>query len=276
MSEILSPAEHEFRTAMLSRQQPLLGETGARRLEDAVVAHAGLGGGGALTLELLARAGIRRFRLLDRDCYEPSNLNRQVFATAATVGRPKVEVAAERLQQINPFVVIEKSFHAPVSLANAEEMVDGADILMVCTDSPSSHILFQQVARRRRVRVVMGAAPALSCGVWTLPFEQPERRRGPVSLLRSWIGRVRGTADIFALSEQEALALDGTVNPPGGFTPTISFVPNCSACLAAALAINYISGRDPRPRALTMDFHRFRSVGPVAHALATLKRAVTG
>lgn len=269
-------SEDMYLAAMLSRQQPLLGEEGMRRLQQATVAHAGLGGGGAMTLEMLARAGIRRFRLLDRDRYEPSNLNRQIFATTQSIGRPKVEVAAERLKLINPFVVIEKSFFEPVSLRNAEEMLAGADLVMVCTDSPSSHILFQQVARRQKIRLVMGAGPTQGAGVWVVPYERPGGGKGPVSMLTKALRKLRGGIDIHALTESEALALDRTVNPPGGFTPTISYVPNCAACLSAALAIKYLSGLDTRPHALHIDFERFRTVGSLAHALATLKRAFSG
>jgi hypothetical protein len=221
---------------------------------------------------MLARAGIGRFRLLDRDRYEPSNLNRQVFATAQSVGRPKVEVAAERLREINPYIVVEKSFFESVSIRNAEEMLDGADLVMVCTDSPSSHIFFQQVARRRKIRLIMGAAPTHGAGVWVVPHERPGSGKGPVSRLRSLIRRLRGGRDIYDLSEEEALALDKRVLPSGGFTPTISYVPNCAACLASALAI---SGMDTRPHALHFDFERFRALGPIAKAFHSLRQSMT-
>ena len=77
----------EYLDQLQSRQRPIVGVDGCRRLREAVVGIAGIG----------------TFRLLDRDCYEPSNLNRQLFATAETIGRPKVEVAAERVRQINPY-----------------------------------------------------------------------------------------------------------------------------------------------------------------------------
>ena len=65
-----------------------------------LVAIVGLGGVGAITAELLARWGVKRFRLLDMDRYESSNLNRQLFATSKTLGRYKAEVAAERIMEI--------------------------------------------------------------------------------------------------------------------------------------------------------------------------------
>ncbi|MBD3401939.1 hypothetical protein GF420_03515 [candidate division GN15 bacterium] len=265
-------SEHAFAEAMLSRQYPLVGEAGIERLMNAVVAHAGLGGGGALALEMLARAGIRKFRLLDRDCYEASNLNRQVFATVDTVGRPKVEVAAERLRKINPHIKIEKSLFESVTPGNCEEMLVGADLAMVCTDSPSSHIFFNQAARRLGVRLIFGGAPGLGCAVWVEAHDQPGGSDGPLNRVRNMLRRARGAKDIYGLSEDEALALDSAHDRPGTFTPTISYVPNCSACLSAALAVNYLAGLDTRPHSFRIDFKRFCSVGGISQVLSTLRQ----
>ena len=77
------------------------------KVRDTVFAIAGFGGVGAITVELLARWGIRKFRLLDKDRYEPSNLNRQIFASSKTFGQYKADVAAERIKEINPYAEIE-------------------------------------------------------------------------------------------------------------------------------------------------------------------------
>ncbi len=85
-----------------SRTGLLLGEEALERLQKARVALFGLGGVGGYTLEALARSGIGELHLIDNDCFSLSNLNRQILATHATVGRPKVEVAKERVLSINP------------------------------------------------------------------------------------------------------------------------------------------------------------------------------
>ena len=77
------------------------------KISHLTVALAGIGGVGALVAELLARWGIRRFKLIDMDVYSASNMNRQIFATTHNLGKPKVEVAAERIKQINPFSKVE-------------------------------------------------------------------------------------------------------------------------------------------------------------------------
>lgn len=72
------------------------------KLAAARVAVVGLGGVGSYVAEALCRSGVGRLLLVDGDVYAPSNLNRQLGAILATVGRLKVEVTRERLQSINP------------------------------------------------------------------------------------------------------------------------------------------------------------------------------
>jgi molybdopterin/thiamine biosynthesis adenylyltransferase len=264
--------DNEFLTMMLSRQQPIFGEEGCRRLRQSVVAVAGLGGGGALTLELMVRAGVGRFRLLDQDVYEISNLNRQIFATTDSIGRPKVEIAAERIRLINPYAVVEKSFHEKANLKNVEELLDGADIGMLCTDSPSSYILFNQVARRLKVRLICGGTSAMTASAWVEAHDLGNGKRSSWSRtgLRRLARRLTRRDENSNLSEQDALALDVDHYAPDRFTPTVSFGPNFAACLGASLAIKYLTAVDKRPHAIHMNFSDFKSRGPGRIFLASL------
>ena len=90
----------------LSRTGLLLGEEALTRLENSRVALFGVGGVGGYALEALARSGVGHLDVIDNDCFSLSNLNRQILATQAAVGRPKVEVARERVLQINPQAVV--------------------------------------------------------------------------------------------------------------------------------------------------------------------------
>ena len=73
-----------------------------QRLRDAHVLVVGVGGVGAYAAEMLCRAGVGEMTLIDADTVQPTNINRQLPATHATLGRPKVEVLAERFRDINP------------------------------------------------------------------------------------------------------------------------------------------------------------------------------
>ncbi|HRX70267.1 MAG: tRNA threonylcarbamoyladenosine dehydratase [Candidatus Competibacteraceae bacterium] len=85
-----------------ARTEILIGAKGLARLRTARVLIAGLGGVGGHVAEALGRAGIGRLTLLDHDVVSPSNLNRQLLALHSTLGRPKIEVMAERLRDIDP------------------------------------------------------------------------------------------------------------------------------------------------------------------------------
>ena len=73
-----------------------------QHLSSCHVAVFGLGGVGSWCAEALARSGIGRLTLIDRDTVSESNINRQLIALSSTVGRPKAEVMAERVSDINP------------------------------------------------------------------------------------------------------------------------------------------------------------------------------
>ncbi len=85
-----------------ARTEILIGAEGLARLRAAHVLVAGLGGVGGHAAEALGRAGVGRLTLLDHDAVALSNLNRQLLALHSTLGRPKVEVMAARLHDIDP------------------------------------------------------------------------------------------------------------------------------------------------------------------------------
>ena len=85
-----------------SRTQILLGEEAMEKLCKARVAVFGIGGVGGYTVEALARCGVGALDLIDSDTVSVSNINRQILATHSTVGRLKVDVAKDRVRDINP------------------------------------------------------------------------------------------------------------------------------------------------------------------------------
>ncbi|MBQ9493829.1 MAG: tRNA threonylcarbamoyladenosine dehydratase [Oscillibacter sp.] len=94
------------REGRFSRTELLFGRDGMERLSQARVAVFGLGGVGGYAAEALTRSGIGTLDFIDHDRVSESNLNRQILATADTIGRYKVDVARERALSINPDAVI--------------------------------------------------------------------------------------------------------------------------------------------------------------------------
>lgn len=98
-----------------SRTQLLLGKDKMECLYNARVAVFGVGGVGGHAVEALARSGVGTLDLIDDDKVVISNLNRQIFATEKTIGKPKVEVAKERILEINPEAIVHiyQTFYMP-------------------------------------------------------------------------------------------------------------------------------------------------------------------
>ena len=93
----------------------LIGKEGLEKLASSRVAVFGIGGVGGYAVEALARSGIGALDLIDDDKVCITNLNRQLHATRKTVGKYKVEVAAERVREINPNCVVRtyQTFYLP-------------------------------------------------------------------------------------------------------------------------------------------------------------------
>lgn len=86
----------------LERTQLLIGEQKLQKVQNANVLVVGLGGVGAYAAEMIVRSGVGSMTIADSDVVSESNLNRQLIALHSTIGRPKAEVLAERLLDINP------------------------------------------------------------------------------------------------------------------------------------------------------------------------------
>jgi len=119
---------------------PEVGLEGQVALRAASVLVVGTGGLGAPIALYLAAAGVGRLGLVDFDVVDPSNLQRQVLFGTGDIGRPKTEVAAERLRAINPHVDLVT--HAErFTAANAMDLVRGYDVVVDGTDNFAARYL---------------------------------------------------------------------------------------------------------------------------------------
>lgn len=116
------------------RNEMLIGAEGVKTLSDARVIVFGVGGVGAACTESLARSGIGSITLVDADCVDITNINRQLLATEQAVGRPKTEVMKERILSINPQCHVEeiRTFYLPenadnIDLSRYHYIVDAID-----------------------------------------------------------------------------------------------------------------------------------------------------
>ena len=143
--------------AWQERTELLLGEDKMQRLRKAHVLVVGLGGVGAYAAEMICRA---EMTIIDADTVQPSNINRQLPATHATIGRAKVEVLAERFRDINP----EVKLHVKAEYLKDDmipELLDGShfDFIVDAIDTvaPKCYLIYHALQRRLPIISSMGA-----------------------------------------------------------------------------------------------------------------------
>lgn len=148
---------------IFARTRLLLGDEGLARLAASRVAVFGVGGVGGFAVEALARSGVGALDLIDSDTVDPTNLNRQIVATLPAVGRPKVEVAAERVASINPACTVRA--HRCFFLPETAGAFDFAayDYVIDAVDTVSAKIALVEAARAAGTPIVssMGAGNKL-------------------------------------------------------------------------------------------------------------------
>ncbi len=144
----------------LERTALLLGKEKLGMLRRAHVLVVGLGGVGAYAAEMIARAGVGRMTVADADTVSVNNINRQLVALRSTVGRPKAEVLAERLRDINPELELtvlnrfirDEETYALLDAAHYDYVVDAIDTL-----SPKLALILAALERGLPLVSSMGA-----------------------------------------------------------------------------------------------------------------------
>ena len=148
---------------LFSRTRMLLGVEGVERLRRSAVLVFGVGGVGGYAVEALARSGVGRIGVVDSDDFSVSNLNRQIFALHSTLGKKKVNVAEERILDINPECTVEKFdvFFLPENSADFD--FSRYDYIVDCIDTVSAKIQIALQAQESGVRAIssMGAGNKL-------------------------------------------------------------------------------------------------------------------
>lgn len=146
---------HQF-----SRNELAIGKEGLNKLKQTSVAVLGIGGVGTFAAEALARTGIGKIILVDKDDVDITNINRQIIALLSTVGKPKVDLMYERIMDINPDCHV-----IPLKMFFTEDTVEDffehqPDYVIDASDTITYKILLIKECLKREIPVIsaMGAA----------------------------------------------------------------------------------------------------------------------
>ena len=137
-----------------SRMEILLGQKGVNRLSTAKIAVFGLGGAGSYTVEALARCGVGSLTLVDHEAITVTDINRQLYALQSTIGHKKVQIAKERVHNIDEDILV----HTYETYYNEDTMglfdLKAYDYIVDAMDTVSSKILLIEQAQKYQVPVI--------------------------------------------------------------------------------------------------------------------------
>ena len=144
-----------------------VGIDGQIRLLRAKIAVVGAGGLGGMALELLARQGAGFLRIIDGDTFAVHNLNRQLVATAATLGENKAVAAVGRIAAVNPDTGTEAVPYM-LDADNAAALLDGMDVAVDALDNIPSRLVLAAAAREAGIPLVHAAIAGFTGQVATI------------------------------------------------------------------------------------------------------------
>ena len=226
------------------RTRMLIGDNGIDRLQNSHIFIAGVGGVGSFTAEALARAGVGKLTLLDNDTVDITNLNRQIHATKSTVGRPKVEVMAKRISEINPEIRVH-TIEAFLLDDNVDALLgeEHYDYIIDAVDTVTAKLALILYARARNIPVIssMGTANKLDATKFevvdiskthTCPLARVMRKELRDRGIPSGVEVLYSTAQPVCRSTAE----EGKKPVPG----SISYVPSVAGLLLAGHVIQQL------------------------------------
>ena len=226
------------------RSEMLYGENSTEKLKNSSVAIFGIGGVGSYTAEAIARCGVGNITLIDNDTVSFTNINRQLVALHSTVGKPKTEVMAERIKDINPLcnVTVFNMFYTSESDLDLSQF----DYVVDAIDTVSSKIHLAVLCEKQNIPLVscMGAGNKLDPTAFKVA-DIFETSGCPLARVMRKELKAKGVKKLKVVYSTEAprtpLPLEkseGRRQTPG----SCAFVPSVAGLVAAGEVVKHIVG----------------------------------
>ena len=237
-----------------SRTRLLLGEEAMEKLKAFRVAVFGVGGVGGYAVEALARSGVGALDLIDNDEVCLSNINRQIIATHKTIGRYKVDVALERVHDINPDCVVRtyKTFYMPdtsdqFDLSEYDYVIDAIDTvtgkieLIMQADACGTPIISSMGAGNKLDPTAFEVADLYKTSVCPLAkvMRRECKKRG-IKKLKVVYSKEEALSPLENASPKEDMKASGRRSVPG----STAFVPSVAGLIIAGEVIKDIINRE--------------------------------
>ena len=214
---------------LFSRTSLLIGEDALLKLKNKHIAIFGIGGVGSYVLEALARCGVGKLTIVDKDVVDITNINRQLIALNSTIGKPKVEVAKSRVLDINPVATVyDKNIFFNTETLNEFNFND-FDYIVDAIDTVTSKLLLIEKAKEFNIPIIssMGTGGKLNPSL----FEVTDINKTHTCPLAKVMRK--------ELKEREIYKLKVVFSPEkpikaSEIIPSISFVPSSAGLLIAS------------------------------------------
>lgn len=220
------------------REEMLLGTAAMERLGQCHVAVFGIGGVGSYCAEALARGGVGTLTLVDHDTVSASNINRQLIALHSTVGRPKAQVMAERVRDINPDCTARVLQRLYTDADRDAFFNQPYDYIVDCIDMVSSKISLIQNAMTRQIPIIsaMGTGNKLDPTKFEITDLSKTKSCHLARIMRKEL-RERGILHhrVLYSTELARTPLPLEAPPPGkrSLPASVSWVPSCAGLMLA-------------------------------------------
>ena len=217
-----------------ARTKTLIGQEALDKLKSAKVLLIGVGGVGSYVCEALARVGVGLIDLIDKDVVDATNINRQLIALHSTVGKPKVEVAAQRLKDINPDIKIKamECFYLPQN----SEQFDFAvyDYVIDAVDNVTAKLDIIEKAKVSGVPVIssMGTGNKMDPTAFKIADIEDTKVCPLAKVIRKELRKREITEVKVVYSEEEPLEVGQRI------PASISFVPAAAGLLIAKAVVD--------------------------------------
>lgn len=232
-----------------SRAELLLGAENMLKLKNSRVAIFGVGGVGGYVVEALARSGVGTLDLIDSDTVSLSNINRQIIALHSTVGRLKVDAAAERIHDICPDTVVHR--HACFFLPETADRFDFSqyDYVVDAIDTVSGkiEIILRSQAAGVPVISAMGAGNKFDPSQFKVA-DIYDTKVCPLARAMRGLLRKKGVKQLKVVySEEEASKPLKEINENGRILPgSLAFVPSAMGLLLASEVVRDLLQREDK------------------------------
>lgn len=213
---------------IIDRQKGILNKKEQLKLKKSKITVIGCGGLGGSVIEMLARMGAGKLRIIDKDVFDLSNINRQLMSSMESIGKPKAEVTQKTINSINPFVEVE-AFNQELNQENVQSIVEDSDIVVDALDNLMARILTTRKAVELGIPFVHGAI------------------HGTMGQVTTFTPEGQSYEDTFKLPSagkeltEDVVASVGKINKD--VPPVIGPVPNIVGCLQAFEAVKNITGK---------------------------------